>query len=51
VAEDMEVTISDDEAREILRTIDRNHDANFGVNLEIIEIYINYHLEEKEKNE
>lgn len=50
VAEEMEITISDDEAREILRRIDRKHDANFGVNWEIIEIFINSYLEDKENN-
>lgn len=50
VAEQMKVTISDEDAREILKIIDRSHDANFGVNWEIIEIFINFYLEEKEKN-
>lgn len=50
VAEEMEITLSDDDAREILKAIDRSHDANLGVNWEIIEIYINYHLEDKKKN-
>ena len=38
-------SISDDEARAILQMIYRNHDANIGINWEVIEYYINEYKE------
>lgn len=38
-------TIYDEDAREILNLMDKNHDANIGINWEVISIWINYYLD------
>ena len=42
-AKNMNVSISDDDARAILEDIYHGHDANNGVNWEVIETYIDMH--------
>lgn len=36
VAKDIEVTLTNDEAREILHSLKRNHDACVGINWDVI---------------
>jgi hypothetical protein len=35
-------SLTDDEARQVLRLIKRKHDANIGINWETIDIWIDY---------
>lgn len=35
-------SLTNDEARQILQLIERNHDANIGISWETIEAWINY---------
>lgn len=39
-AEDVGRTVSEDDAVEIIRLLDRNHDANVGISWEVIDAYL-----------
>lgn len=49
-AADDEVEITEDEAREILQLLESEHDANVGINWEVISIWISTYMRDK-KNE
>lgn len=40
--QEQDSTLTDDEARQILQLIKKNHDANIGVNWETIDAWIDY---------
>ena len=46
---EMDVEVSDKEAAEILEWIERKHDANIGVNWDVIEYYIEEFVKERDK--
>ena len=41
--------ISDDQARAILQLVNKNHDANVGVNWEVLDVWADYYFDEIEK--
>lgn len=41
--------VSEDEAREVLRRVEKYHDCTFGINWEVIDFYIDRVIEEREK--
>jgi len=43
-------TITDDQAWEIASLMEREHDANIGISWEVIDIWVDYWLEENEIN-
>lgn len=45
VAEDMEVELTDDQVHEVLEILARRHDANIGINWDVIGSAIDYVLE------
>ena len=40
-------TLTDDEARQVLQLIKRNHDANIGVNWEVIDAWVDHFNRER----
>lgn len=47
VAENMDIKLSDEVAREILHEVDHYHDANQGINWSVIECYVERYAEEE----
>jgi hypothetical protein len=45
VADDMEVKLTEDQVLEVMEIIARGHDANIGINWDVIESAIDYVLE------
>lgn len=43
--------ITDDEAREVLRLADKNHDSNIGISWEVLESWIDYVVQQRRKND
>jgi hypothetical protein len=41
--------LTDDEAREVLRRVKKYHDANIGINWEVLEVYADDLIREKER--
>lgn len=48
-AEDMGFECDEEKAKEILVSLNNNHDACLGINWEVIGHYIDYHCEPKEE--
>jgi hypothetical protein len=48
-AEEHDVTITNEEAREVLMMMKKHHDASVGINWEVIDIYIGLFVQEKKR--
>jgi hypothetical protein len=42
--ESYDLTLTDDEAREILRQIVSSHDCNIGINWDVLDYHINFYM-------
>lgn len=49
-AEEQEIPLTEDEARDILSWMDRKHDADIGINWDTIDCYIDMYVEGRNEN-
>jgi len=49
-AKTMDVPLTEQEADDILQSLKDNHDAQIGINWDVVESYINQHQDEKLSN-
>ena len=48
-AENIEEQLTYEEAREVLRLADKNHDSNIGISWEVLEWWIDYVVQQRKK--
>jgi hypothetical protein len=49
--QEQDPTLTDDEARQVLQLIKHKHDANIGVNWEVIDAWIDYFKRERRSDD
>jgi hypothetical protein len=48
-AEEHDVTITNEEAKDVLMMMEKHHDASVGINWEVIDVYIDLFVQEKKR--